>query len=54
MTKEEALKMIDEHKNSLINPVNILNWTWLRLIVLHMADGAWDAAVEKATETASR
>lgn len=54
MTKEEALALIDGHKNKLINPVEMLRWTWLRVIILNMRDEDWEAAVEQATITLSR
>lgn len=54
MTKEEALNLIDNHKNKLINPVEMLQWTWLRVIILKMSDEAWEAAVGGATETLSQ
>lgn len=54
MTKEEALALIDIHKNTLVNPVEMLHWTWLRLIVLHVGDEAWELACVEAAEVASR
>lgn len=54
MTKEEAIALIDKHKNALINPVEMLHWTWLRVIINNMTDEAWEAAVLKATEVLSR
>jgi hypothetical protein len=52
--KEEALKLIDDHKNKLINPVEMLHWTWLRVIILKIPDDQWDAYVGQATETLSK
>lgn len=54
MRKSEALKMIDDHKNKLINPVEMLNWTWLRLIILCMTDQEWERCVTEAAKIASR
>lgn len=54
MTKQDAIALIDAHKNALLNPVEMLDWTWLRVILMHLHDGAWDAAVENASETLSR
>ena len=54
MTREEAITLIDEHKNKLINPVEMLHWTWLRVIILSMSDEHWFAALEKAKDILSR
>jgi hypothetical protein len=54
MTKEEALKLIDDHKNKLINPVEMLHWTWLRVIIVNLSDEAWFDALAEAQETLSK
>jgi hypothetical protein len=54
VTKAEALKLIDDHKNVMINPVAMLHWTWLRVIILNITDDQWEQAVGKATETLSQ
>ena len=54
MRKEEALKLIDNHKNKLINPVEMLHWTWLRVIVLQINDEQWETLVGKATEVLAK
>jgi len=55
MTKEEALTLIDGHKNKLINPVEMLEWTWLRVIILNLDETEWFRALGKAeAETLSR
>lgn len=54
MTKTHVLEMIDNHKNSLIDPVEMLDWTWLRLIVLNIQDHVWEELVLRAAEDASR
>lgn len=51
MTKDEALKLIDDHKNKMINPVEMLKWTWLRVTILNISDEAWDKALAKTVET---
>lgn len=53
MRKEKAIALIDAHKNKLINPVEMLHWTWLRVIINNMTDETWEAAVGKAAETMS-
>lgn len=50
MRKNEALELIDDHKNKLINPVEMLRWTWLRVIILSTTDEEWDVLVGRATE----
>jgi hypothetical protein len=42
MDKKEAIALIDEHKNKLVNPVEMLKWTWLRVIILQIPDDHWD------------
>lgn len=53
MTRLEAIALIDGHKNKLINPVEMLNWTWLRVIINQMTDEQWNEACGKATEILS-
>ena len=54
MEKKEAIQLIDDHKNQLIDPVAMLHWTWLRVILNNLDDAAWEVAVVKATEIMSR
>ena len=54
MEKQKAIDLIDMHKNRLVNPVEMLMWTWLRVIILNMPDDQWEAAVAKATEVMSK
>lgn len=54
MTKTEALKMLDEHKNKLIDPHDMLYWTWLRVIILQIPDKDWETYVGAATEMLSQ
>ena len=54
MTKVEALTLIDKHKNKLIDPVELLNWTWLRVIILQITDEEWNDCVESAIKVLSR
>lgn len=46
--------MIDEHKNRLIDPTEMLRWTWLRVIILQIEEDEWEHAVLGAVETLSR
>lgn len=54
MSKEDAIAMIDAHKNQLLDPVEMLNWTWLRVILLRLDEKAWEQALSNAIETLSR
>lgn len=45
---------IDAHKNQLINPMEMLHWTWLRVIINTMTDDEWNRVVEKAAEVLAR
>lgn len=51
MTKEMALTLIDNHKNKLTNPVDMLEWTWLRVIINQLTDDEWYKLIEKARPT---
>ena len=48
MTKEEALNLIDNHKNKLVNPVEMLGWTWLRVLVLSITNEEWQELLRRA------
>jgi hypothetical protein len=50
MRKQNALDLIDAHKNKLVNPVEMLHWTWLRVIILTTTDKEWEELVGRATE----
>lgn len=54
MSKEEALKLIDDHKNKLINPIDLLNWTWLRVTIAQLSDEAWEACTKDAATILSK
>lgn len=54
MTRDEAVAMIDEHKNKMIDPIQLLNWTWIRVIINNVSDDEWDRATERAVEIMSR
>lgn len=53
MTRVQAIELVDNHKNALLHPTDILSWTWLRVILLNITDEQWDAALEKAVVTLS-
>jgi hypothetical protein len=42
MDKKSALDLIDSHKNKLINPVEMLQWSWLRVTVNQIPDDEWE------------
>jgi len=54
MTKAQALELIDNHKNKLINPVEMLHWTWLRVIVVSITDRAWEEYLDRAAKVLSK
>jgi hypothetical protein len=54
MTKLQMLAMIDQHKNGLMDPNEMLDWTWLRVIVLCIPDEVYDDLLDKAAEIMSR
>jgi hypothetical protein len=54
MTKEQAIALIDKHKNGLVNPVEMLQWTWLRVIISATSDEAWEDAVNAAVDVLQR
>jgi hypothetical protein len=52
MAKEDVIAMINAYMNSrdLIDPVELLQWTWLRMIITQIPDNEWKCYVEKAIE----
>ncbi len=54
MSKEEALALIDAHKNSLIDPVEMLHWTWLRVIINMITEDEWLTCLREAQEVMSQ
>ena len=54
MTKEQALELIDEHKKKMKDPVEMLHWTHLRVIILNIPDEAWKEALQIALITLRR
>ena len=54
MTQQEALKLIDEYKNKLIDPVTMLHWTWLRAIINQIPEDQWNTYVESAVHYLSK
>jgi len=54
MTKANALEIIDNHKNKLIDPVQMLHFTWLRVIILQIPEHEWERYLKEACITMSR
>lgn len=50
MTKADALQIIDAQNKRLIDPVEMLHFVWLRVIILKIPDDEWNKYVEAATE----
>lgn len=54
MTKAEAIALIDAQKNTVIHPLELLRWTWLRVIINQIPDHSWNMSVVAAEEIMSR
>lgn len=54
MDQLEAIKLIDNHKNKLINPIEMLNWTWLRVIINSISPDEWEELTDRASEVMSK
>ncbi len=54
MTKIQALKIIDDHKNKMTDPLEMLDWTWLRVIIKEIPEDQWDKATGMAVEIIAR
>lgn len=54
MEKDEALKLIDAQNRKLINPVEMLDWVTLRVILLQIPEREWEEYREKASVILSR
>ena len=50
-TKAEFLKLIDEAKNKLIDPVVMLKWVWLRVLILEIPDEEFQKYMERVSNT---
>lgn len=50
MTKQDALNIIDRRNKALINPVEMLHWVWLRVIINAISDDEWEKYVALAAE----
>lgn len=46
----DFIKMIDDHKNKLIDPVELLNWTALRVILNSISPNEWEELTSRAYE----
>jgi hypothetical protein len=50
MQKKEALELIDGLNRKIINPVEMLDWVTLRVIILQIPEEDWDAYMEEAAK----
>jgi len=50
VTKQDALNIIDRRNKALINPVEMLHWVWLRVIISQISDDDWERYLESATK----
>lgn len=54
MTKQQALDLIDAHKNQLTDPRDMLNWSWLRVIILKIPERQWEIYLNEAITVLSQ
>lgn len=54
MNKAEAMELIEGQIKSVIDPVLLLNWVWLRAIINSIPKDAWETYVEGAAEIFAR
>jgi hypothetical protein len=54
MTKDEALALIKSHRDELLNPVEMLDWTWLYAIINSLSSSEWDELFSRASELMKR
>lgn len=54
MTKDDAISLIDAAKNELVNPVDLLHWVWLRVIINSIAPDEWEELIGRACEVMSK
>lgn len=56
MNQDKAIELIDNHKNSktMVHPIELLNWTWLRVIINSISPDEWEELVSRANETMSK
>lgn len=50
MDQDKAIELIDRHKNILVHPVELLNWTWVRVILKSITPDEWEELVSRANE----
>lgn len=54
MNQAETIKLIDDHKNNLINPIEMLDWTWIRVIINSISPDEWEELNDRASEVMSK
>ena len=54
MTKAQALTIIDYQKDGAREPMELLNWTWLRVIINQIPNEDWERYVEAAAEVLAK
>lgn len=54
MEQSEAINLIDNYKNKLINPVEMLDWTWIRVIINSISPDEWEELISRANEVMSK
>lgn len=54
MTVNDAIIVIDKAKNKSIDPVEMLNLIWLRVIVSQITKDEWDVLIKRALPILSK
>jgi hypothetical protein len=56
MKRATAIALIDGHKNTLINPIEMLKWASLRAVLVNLPEQAWEQTLkaEDVAEDLSR
>lgn len=49
MTKSDALNVIQHQIDTVIHPVELLHWCWLRVIITKIPTDDWERYVDAAT-----
>lgn len=49
MTKVDALNVIEQQIRTVVHPVELLHWVWLRVIINKIPSADWERYVEAAT-----
>jgi hypothetical protein len=48
MTRDQAIEVVDQARNNALEPVDMLNLTWVRVIISKISDEEWKKALAEA------